>query len=339
MGKFFFILSGEVENMPASECISILESNNIEHSIDIIDNRLILLESKTDPCQIISSQAALTHSCNLYLTHCSPHREVILDTIRKINFNLFIKRSENFAVRIKRLGVPKDPNITLRLEREIGKVIEQQTRIPVSLKNPKKLIQGIVTTRSFYLGVRSELVDRSQFELRRPPKRAFFHPSSMHPRLARTMVNLARGSPNKVFLDPFCGTGGLLLEADQIGCRVVGSELNHRILRGARKNLSKDNMLLLADARAIPVIGVESIATDPPYGHSSSTMGTTVRKLVNSFLENASSILIKNGYLCLALPKGSLSTLKDIAELKLVEVHDYYVHKSLTRQIILFQRV
>jgi tRNA (guanine10-N2)-dimethyltransferase len=262
-----------------------------------------------------------------------------LDHTQTVDFNLVIKHNENFAVRVKRLGVPKDANITLRLEREIGNIVEKQTRTPVSLKNPKKLIQGVITAKSFYLGVRTASIDRRQFELRRPPKRAFFHPSSMHPRLARGMVNLARGGPGKVFLDPFCGTGGLMLEADHIGCKVVGSDLNYRILRGARMNISKDNMLLVADARKSPVVGVDSVATDPPYGHSSSTMGSTVHKLVNHFLENVSSTLRRKGYLCLALPKGRKSTLKDTSELKLVETHDYYVHKSLTRQIILFQRI
>ncbi len=44
----------------------------------------------------------------------------------------------------------------------------------------------------------------------------------MSPKLARCMVNLTGVKENDLVLDPFCGTGGILIEAGIMGARVIG---------------------------------------------------------------------------------------------------------------------
>lgn len=61
------------------------------------------------------------------------------------------------------------------------------------------------------------------------------------PKLARIMVNLALKGvfPTKTtLLDPFCGTGTILMEAAMLGCRVVGSDLSKIQVDGSIKNLN-----------------------------------------------------------------------------------------------------
>ncbi len=54
-------------------------------------------------------------------------------------------------------------------------------------------------------------VARARLEARKVTHRPFSLPISLHPKLARALVNLARVPMGGVLLDPFCGTGGILL--------------------------------------------------------------------------------------------------------------------------------
>jgi tRNA G10 N-methylase Trm11 len=66
------------------------------------------------------------------------------------------------------------------------------------------------------------------------------------PKLARIMVNLARGKESEMeraakqprLYDPFCGTGTILLEAAMMGMAVVGSDLDARAVQGTQENLA-----------------------------------------------------------------------------------------------------
>ncbi|HKY74424.1 MAG TPA: DNA methyltransferase [Patescibacteria group bacterium] len=60
------------------------------------------------------------------------------------------------------------------------------------------------------------------------------------PKLGRTLLNLAFGAENpegKTVLDPFCGTGTILMEARVLGAHVVGSDQDKEAVHGAGKNL------------------------------------------------------------------------------------------------------
>src|SRR5207245_1715269 len=65
-------------------------------------------------------------------------------------------------------------------------------------------------------------VDRSRLEATKVANRPFSLPISLHPKFARALVNLARVPMAGTVLDPFCGTGGVLLEAAELGLRGVG---------------------------------------------------------------------------------------------------------------------
>jgi len=58
------------------------------------------------------------------------------------------------------------------------------------------------------------------------------------PKLARLMVNLATQGNSGTLLDPFCGTGTILMEAALVGCSVIGSDCNERAVTGTHHNLS-----------------------------------------------------------------------------------------------------
>jgi tRNA G10 N-methylase Trm11 len=78
------------------------------------------------------------------------------------------------------------------------------------------------------------------------------------PKLARIMVNLALGTnPNQTVLDPFCGTGTVLMEALLMGASVVGSDISPDHVEGTQINIGwlkarhsnlKDSIVITSDA-------------------------------------------------------------------------------------------
>lgn len=58
------------------------------------------------------------------------------------------------------------------------------------------------------------------------------------PKLAQIMLNLAQSQPGAVVYDPFCGTGTVLVEAALLGYKIIGSDLDPRMVAAAQENLA-----------------------------------------------------------------------------------------------------
>ena len=92
-----------------------------------------------------------------------------------------------------------------------------------------------------------------------------------------------------------------------MGCEVIGIDLEPKMIKGAQKNLqrylSPDRYeLMLADARSLPFRqSINSIATDPPYGKSTSTFGKEIRELLVQFFEQAHDILTSGGTIAIGM--------------------------------------
>ena len=115
----------------------------------------------------------------------------------------------------------------------------------------------------------------------------------MMPRMARTLVNLSLAEAGTTMLDPFCGTGGILIEAEMLGLRAVGSDFDPGIIRGSKENV-KESDLLLADTTRLPIkdCSVGAVVTDFPYGQSVCIRkGGTMEHLYHDALEEINRVL------------------------------------------------
>ena len=144
-------------------------------------------------------------------------------------------------------------------------------------------------------------------------------------------------------LDPFCGTGGFLVEAGLVGCRIVGFDVKRRMVRGSLRNLRHYGIrfegLLMADARYPPIGNVDCIVTDPPYGRSATTMGREIGEIVRDFLSMSKSCISKGKRICMAAPTNvKIGKMSKELGFRLVESHSVYVHRSLTREIAVLER-
>lgn len=101
------------------------------------------------------------------------------------------------------------------------------------------------------------------------------HKGLLPPKVARMIVNLAVGSSDpegKTLLDPFCGSGTLLMEAGLMKLKLVGNDLDPVQLAGARRNLEfLDLRANLMSYDATKLSGsihqnIDFIATEPYMG-------------------------------------------------------------------------
>ena len=244
----------------------------------------------------------------------------------------------SFAVRPRRLeGAQPDVSLT-DLARGLGAALRGR----VDLKRPEVDVRVLLAGEA-HVGRLVAEVDRKAFEARHVKHRAHFAPVSLHPRYARTLVNLAQVREGERAADPFCGTGGLLLEAGLVGARVLGGDLDPRMAAGTRAELDRlgirDAQVAEHDVGELPEWApqVDAVVSDPPYGRSSTTNREAMDKLYDRFFAAAHEALRPGGRLALIFPSDALRQ-RAAQTFRLVEAHDQRVHRSMTRHWAVYAR-
>ena len=124
---------------------------------------------------------------------------------------------------------------------------------------------------------------------------------------------------------------------------ILGFDVQRRMTVGCRKNLKHFSLepegLVIADARRLPLTRIDHLVTDPPYGRSATTLKSTTKQIVEGVLGSARSLLGEGQRICIASPK-TLNIARIGAELgyKHFESHFAYVHRTLTREIAVFEK-
>jgi len=317
--KLIFELSGENPTLPFAEleCIG-----------SVLDQRLQVAVAEC-PNPADAHRLAMTQGVLAYLGECEP----TLPAFRELLKDLSLETTRPFAGRTKKVHGgchERNPQSQKEFENMIGVMING----PVSLKQPEVEYRAILSEDKCYFGRVLFTINRSSFDSRNPGKRVFFHPGVMMPRMARTLVNLACARTGDILLDPFCGTGGLLIEAEMLGMYPVGSDFDPFMIQGSIKN-SRKSIFLQADATTLPFrdASIDCIVTDFPYGQSVCIRkADTMDKLYADALEEIRR-LIKPG--CRAV----IVTHRDITDIAskymtVIQEHEQRVHKSLTRRIL-----
>ena len=164
----------------------------------------------------------------------------------------------------------------------------------------------------------------------------------MHPKIARALVNITSIKKDGVLLDPFCGTGGILIEAGLMGIKVIGSDIEEKMIEGCKKTLDfyniKNNKLYCSDISEIQnyIDEVDVVATDLPYGKSTTTKGEKMEQLYERAFKTMTKLLKQDGKAVIGLSEKNFIPLGQ-KYLKLVEKHELKVHRSLTRYFVVFQ--
>lgn len=345
MARLFFLVSGEHPTLPFSELTAILEAEGFENKILERLVQVLRVETDAKAIEAVKHRAALTRVCCQEIFNCFPTISDIVKKIGSTGLNDFIESGETFVVRVRKI---KDfaPNlISMELERKLGELILNKVGgTKVNLHTPQNTFFGVITQDRFIFGLKVAEILPKPFVERRPRKRPFFHPSAVQAKLARCMVNLAQPKKDDLVIDPFCGTASMLIEAGLIGCRVMGLDVRKHMIDGSLRNLSHYGIepegMILADAKHLPIMKTDCIVTDPPYGRSATTLGWSTRHIVEKFLPNAEAVISKGKHICMASPKSvRIGEIGEESGFRHLESHFIYVHRSLTREIAVLEKI
>ena len=345
--KIFFLLSGENPTLPTSEVKSILEAEGFSYRTIEEATQLLRVEVSQEAIEAVNSRSAMARVCCIETLRCRAEYDEIYRGLREADLTGLINAGEGFAVRVRRVRGSSPQIDRLELERRIGEMILKKVEdAKVDLENPERVFFGILTGGSFTLGLKVAEIKPKTFIQRNPRRRVFFHPTAMPAKLARCMVNLAQPRKGELVFDPFCGAGSILIEAGLIGCRVLGLDVKRRMAEGSLRNTLHYGVeplgVLVGDARRPPLgdASFSCIVTDPPYGLSATTLGLEPKNLIAEALSAVIDMLERGRRICLAAPKEMrVKQLGEELGLKHVESHFLYVHRRLTREIAVFERV
>lgn len=348
---FFFHLSALHPVLPVEEIIAILKGKKTRYKILEQQEKYLILKCPSEQAKQAMIRAAYCkRGGELLLKHPleQPKIKYLETTInRNIDFKKEIDSGESFLVRAYHLANKRKSLNTAKIEPMIGQIIYDQTdgKCRANLEQPTKKFDIFLSETQFFIVRENNHQLEKRFSLRRPDLRPFFRPGTMKPRFARLMVNLSGVKANEWVVDPFCGPGGILLEAAFIGCKTLGSDISKEMIRGAKANfdhynLSKNASFMLADAKNLPIAQpIKAIVSDPPYGRATSTYGKAIEKLLVDFLEDLQQLITKETRVVLGMSKKiDLEKLLEKAGLELILHEQLYIHGSLTRQIGVCQR-
>ena len=303
--QLLFELSKEHPTLPIAEARACLNVYEVAYK-EIYHNGIYVVEAKGEDWQKIGERLAMSFSIN----------EILGKNIEEFLQNLEIKGS--FKVEGGKLA----------LRKKIGEIVANKKKVKVDLENPDVIIK--IFGKYFCKEICK--IDRSQYEQRRPMHRPFSLPTTLHPRIARVLVNLAEIKSGEILIDPFCGTGGILIEAGLVGARVIGIDIKEELVKGCKKNLEhygiKDYKLYHADMRKIDLEG-DAIVTDFPYGRAAHLSDEMERLYCEAF-ERIAGWLKKGRKAVIGL--SSMEFNSEIEEhFEIEQIHTARVHKSLTR--------
>ena len=337
------IQSQEHPELPLAELRAVMECEDIDAEVDSITEGLVILKniSKEDfesYYRILIRRLGYTHEVHEFIAKANIDN--LDEVVSRIEWSEYI--DETFAVRVKRIRTELD---TVECERKIGTLIlENSNDIKVNLSKPKSLVRVVAHGNDLYLSIERMKLNKKHFEDSKPHKRPFFYPGSMNPKLARCMVNLSRIKEGQLLLDPFCGTGGILIEAGLIGCKLVGCDIYWKMQNGTAINLDHygitDYRTFHLDVRALKMYEkVDSVVTDPPYGISTSTGDVDDEGIFMEFFRVIYDNMKDDAYLCMASPHYiDLKPMVDEVGFVIVEQYAIKMHRSLTRIISVIRK-
>ena len=351
MMELLCIQSQEHPKLPLAELNAVIECENLKTTVEVITEGLVILKDIDDEVcdeyyRILINRLGYTHEVLEVIKKSSV--EDLNDDISSIDWSNYINKT--FAVRVKKFkdyhnGDEGTPISTVGSERKAGSLILANCDdIKVNLDEPQTLVKLVAFKNDIYISFEKFKLNKKHFEEIKPHRRPFFYPGSMSPKLARCMVNLSRVCPGDLVLDPFCGTGGILIEAGLIGCKVVGSDINWKMKNGTAINLEycgiEDYRTFNLDVRELKMYEkVASVVTDPPYGISTSTGDIDGDDIFKEFFHAIYDNMKDDAYLCMASPHYvDLAPMIDEVGFELVEQYGIKMHRSLTRIISVIRK-
>jgi putative N6-adenine-specific DNA methylase/tRNA (guanine6-N2)-methyltransferase len=215
--------------------------------------------------------------------------------------------AESFRVTTMRRGT--HPFTSIDVQRVAGAALQSRYGTPVDLDGYAVEVRVDLLNQRCLVSLQHTRVPLS---MRRP--RDYDSPAALKPNIAYAMLRLALpGGDRPAILDPFCGSGTILIEAAEIWpeASLAGSDYSPAAVDGARRNLAavglEDRVAIVrADARHLaehfPAGHFDAIVTNPPYGLRVGR-GLNFGRFYAAFLDQAATVLKPGGRVAILVLK------------------------------------
>ncbi|TFG34983.1 methyltransferase domain-containing protein [Candidatus Thorarchaeota archaeon] len=191
------------------------------------------------------------------------------DTIKKLLIQKGAKKADYYAYDRPDNRDPKKMNLALWPKT----IASNNLLLP-----PNSELLAAFTEKYLYLA-RSMVVYDSVLQQYRDESRPYISSEiSTSPKICRTLLNLAGARPGDTVLDPFCGTGTLLMEAAMLEMKCIGVDIDADQVQGTKANLAWfardsgqkiDFQVIRGDSRELADIiqkQVDAVAFEPSLG-------------------------------------------------------------------------
>ena len=333
MKEYFVVFKGSNKELATTE-FSILWNLYFREQIKFTQRRNTIYSFKTDIILEKDSEilSKFTFTNGIYEFLWEGNK---LTDLKNVEVNSSISR---FAVEFKTQKKLQAPYTIQELARPVWDLIASPR---VDLKNPEEVFtymffdekkDFVLTRRIFY---------NSKEYLRRMPKlRPVAKPYTLKSDMARAALNLLNIKEG-IVLDPFCGIGGILLEAKDLGFEIIANDISWPDLKNTDivfekyfENYTIPKVLADSSTQFLKDNSIDGIVTDIPYGKSSRRLGLD---LYRDFLQSAQKYLKKGRRLVVIY--ANFIQFKDLALEyfdEVVEI-DQYINKSMTRHILVLE--
>jgi tRNA (guanine10-N2)-dimethyltransferase len=290
--------------------------------------------------------------------------EKLLENVKNFNFNTIINKSykttyvnlndEDLGKRINNtiwhdLEMPKvdliNPSQRLYfIATDIKENVLKTNNLSGELKifwesNFESKVNDRENNKIVFCGIR-EFESNDNFEDRLPHKRTGLKPISLHPRLARCLVNMLNTN-NDIIIDPFCGISGILLEAVLINHKVKGYDISDEMLSISKHSFDefkinkklydfKNKNFFENDEKT------KYIVTDLPYGKNTTNLADgfylDFLKHLDLILQNKAVVVFPS-----SVQVEQIFNMHNFENIVLKESFEYYIHKSMTKLICVIE--
>lgn len=322
MAECLFELSGELGDMPRDEAaaVTMAECGGDCHFVSAGPG-YVVFDVPDSAMRTISERLALSHYAGRYLGSFDPG-----DLARASGAAL---PEGTFAVRYRRFRGMMPEADSQDLVRRAGAALSVNNR--VDLKHPDTTVRMLISDR-VHLYLEDYRFEADPLQKRKASERPFFSPISLHPRYARALVNLTGVKRGDTVLDPFCGTGGIVIEAADMGMKAIASDFDPEMVAGTRENMAFYGLELeeydTVDVGYVPerFPGVKAIACDLPYGRSTKTGGEPIDNIYERAIDAFTRTLAPGCRAGVVMPH-----IYDPGPMRLGALYEQRVHGSLSR--------
>ncbi len=368
MPLYYFFYSGFPGDVPPVEIRAILRQHHYQFQSRGMAGRLEILEINPALDFNILDRSAFKNLAGVVLSmsETSTLNTEVLDSIlqqvdwKSLNEGKF---GDSWVVRVRGDRSFFRPKELKSIELALADKIYKRCTYPVKLSGAGVQFQLVidkkpsgVTVLCFgILKYKQSLEIKQRLSRTLALRRPYFSIGTMNNPIARVVANLSETPPGSIILDPFCGSGGILIEGALNGNYCLGIDVDRIVIRGARKNLkyfAPDMRLgeIRASALALPLrppsasIGnyIVGVSTDLPYGRSTSTQKLDVTTIWERFLNELQNHIVLGAKCCMVVPDSPavqkfLVRVRQDTRFKVIETCTQVVHDSLTRQFIVLQ--